>query len=47
MFASTILEKNQRKEIKTFSRKCNGLIKIANYEKVRVKLTQKVRLKQH
>ena len=30
--------KNQRNEIKIFSRKCNSIIKTTNYEGVRVKL---------
>ena len=30
---------NHRIEVKILSRKCNGLIKMANYEEVRVKLT--------
>ena len=38
IFVLTILEKNQRNEIKIFSRKCNSIIKTTNYEGVRVKL---------
>ena len=31
--------KNQRNEIKIFSRKCNRIIKMASYQEERVKLT--------
>ena len=39
MFVLTILEKNQSNKIKIFSRKCNSIIKMVNYQEARVKLT--------
>ena len=39
MFVLTILGKYQRNEKKIFSKKCNSIIKMANYQEARVKLT--------
>ena len=33
------IKKNQRNEIKIFSRKCNSIIKMENYQEARVNLT--------